>query len=155
MITNLRGVTLTRETYTSKGEVLCSRCQNIICENYAAQICREFVPPIKFSKSAKGLDLPRFNTFRIGEAWHKRLYVGKQVALVKEDEIVSMAIVEALHIGEKEEMAENFAHENHSIIALDVKENIPEVMLKRLRNTSGKLFYDMSKLITVIYLRPV
>lgn len=151
---NYRDIVLDHDTYQAKKSILCTRCRHPCCSDYAALRCNDFTPSLKFKPPLLGFDNAVFNTFRCGEAWSKRLKPGSLVAIVnsKTDEVFAHARVTAVHVGEKHEMAEAHGEFNHSIQALKIKDKIAQMMLKRLKNSSGSLIYNNNENVTVIYL---
>ncbi|MGZ8172965.1 MAG: hypothetical protein ACXWT0_03830 [Methylobacter sp.] len=151
---NYRDITLNSGVYQAAKEVLCSRCIHPVCADFAALRCHDFTPALKFKPPLRGFDNATFNTFRCGVAWSKRVTPGSLVALVnaKTDEAFGYAKVTAAHVGEKRSMAELHGEFNHSIQALEIKTNIADVMLKRLKNSSGSMIYNNNDKVTVIYL---
>lgn len=152
---SLMGIRLTEDgTFISNTKILCEQCANPYCENYAAKYCRDFTPTIPFIKNAKGLT-GRFNTFRLGDAWSRRLREGMIVAMSVGDERVGFAKVERVICGDKVEMANQFGKDNHSIKHCGIVENFGEAMLKKIKNTCGTRSFNQYANATVIYLNAI
>ena len=149
-----RDITLSDNTYTATKRVLCDRCDHPVCSNFAAMQCADFTPRLNFKAPLMGFDFPRFNTFRCGTAWVKRLQKGSLVAIfnTKTYTVVGHAYVTEVHFGNKQRMAELHGLFNHSMLALEIVDNIAETMLKRLKNSSGSMIYNSSDDVSVIYL---
>jgi len=154
-IVDYRGIHSKDGAFYSKTKTLCNHCANPICDEFAAQLCGEFVPTIKFT-SLKGIE-GEFNTFRIGDAWSRRVSEGMTVALMnsKKNVIMCFAEVTSVFVGDKFALADMFSQDNHSIKALDVIDDVPEKMLKRLKNASGTMIYNANERATVIYLKVI
>lgn len=153
--TNYRGITLNEGTYQAAKEVLCGKCLHPVCQDFAAMRCEDFTPALKFKPPMRGFEFETFNTFRIGDAWSKRLKPGSLIAIVnaRTNEVFGHAEVTAVYVGDKREMADRHGQFNHNIQALEIRDNIAQTMLKRLKNSSGSRVYDGSEQVTVIYLR--
>ena len=153
--TTLAGIKLSENIFTSKTKILCESCATRGCENYAASYCRDYTITIPFKQSAKGLEIDRFNTFRLGDAWAKRVVPGMRVALSRHGKVVKYATVENVFNGDKLEMAKMFAKDNHTIMSIEVNESAEQKMLKLLKNTCGTRSFNHYKTVTVIYLNTV
>lgn len=153
---NFRGIKIVDGSYQSK-KSLCDRCFHPVCSDFAATDCKDMTFALKFNRPLRGFDLPLFNTFRIGEAWSKRLMPGSIVALVdsETDKPFSYAKVISVHCGGKESMARLYGQFNHNIQALKIVDNIATVMLNRLKNASGTLIYNNSDKATVVFLETI
>lgn len=157
---NNRGITLIDDISYSKRS-LCVRCHHPVCSNYATLSCKDFIPAITFKYPIKGIDNDVFNTFRIGEAWFKRVKEGSLVALVevKENTIVGYCKVLSVYVGGKLEMAKLYGKDNHTMQSMNLSHESNDIialsMLDRLRKTNGKMIYDSSDFVTVIYLTRV
>lgn len=152
-----RDIKLANDTYTATKSILCNRCNHPACTDFAAMQCADFTPSLKFKPPLRGFDNVRFNTFRCGEAWAKRLQKGSIVAIVdaKTDDILGHAYVTEVHFGNKLQMAELHGKYNHTMQALNIVDNIAETMLKRLKSTSGSMIYNGSDNVSVIYLEMI
>lgn len=152
---NFRGIKLTDGMHQATEKILCNRCFHPVCDNYAAMSCVDFTPALKFKPPLRGFDNENFNSFRIGTAWAKRLAPGSLVAIVnsKTNETFGHAEVIEVHTGEKSEMAKLHGEFNHTMLALNVHDNIVEMMLKRLKTTSGSMIYNSNDHVSVIYMR--
>jgi hypothetical protein len=93
----------------------------------------------------------------MGEAWSKRLKPGSLVAIVnaKTDEVFTHCRVTEVYFGEKMQMAELHGYFNHSMLALNMTDNIATQMLKRLKSSSGSMIYNSSDTVSVIYLERI
>ena len=89
---NFRGIILTDGVHQAN-KSLCERCHHPICSSYTAFSCKDFTPALKFKPPLLGFDQAKFNTFRMGTAWAKRLEVGSLVAIInaKTDEVFGYA----------------------------------------------------------------
>lgn len=116
--------------------------------------CADFVPVLGFRRPLLGFENERFSTFRLGDAWRKRLYKGALVGLYNKDkgELFGYAEVEKLELDGLRSACERFSHFNHSQLHLD-KENAPQRMYKRLSKLYGPSAASENKLTTVIFLR--
>lgn len=152
-----RDITLNNNVYKANKSVLCDRCNHPVCANFATMQCEDFTPSLKFKPPLRGFDQPRFNTFRCGEAWSKRLQKGSMVAIVnaKTNAVEGHAYVTEVHFGNKQQMAELHGKFNHSMLALNIVDNIAETMLKRLKNSSGSMIYNSSDNVSVIYMEMI
>lgn len=152
---NFRGIAIVDGIH-SANKSLCDRCFHPICSDYSTLTCQDFTPALKF-KALIGFDNERFNTFRVGAAWSKRLKVGSLVAIVnaKTDEVFTHCRVTEVYFGEKMQMAEIHGKFNHSIQTLNITDNIATQMLKRLKNSSGTMIYNSSSTVSVIYLEKI
>jgi len=152
-----RDIKLTEDTYQASKSILCSRCNHPVCADFAAMQCKDFTPSLKFKPPLRGFDNKRFNTFRCGEAWAKRLQKGSMVAIIslKTNNVLGHAYVTEVHCGKKQEMAELHGMNNHTMLALNIVDNIAETMLKRLKNTSGAMIYNSSDNVSVIYMEMI
>lgn len=151
-----RGIELKQGLFVSKTKTLCDSCANPCCSDFAAKECRDFVPVIKFRPPIRGFS-GRFNTFRMGNVWAKRASPGVIMGLAnaKTEEIFGYAKVTEVHTGPKQDLAKLFALDNHNIRALEITENVAEVMLRRLKNSSGTRAYNATDVATVIYMEMI
>lgn len=152
---NFRGITITDGIH-SANKSLCDRCFHPVCSDYSTLSCQDFTPALKF-KALIGFDNERFNTFRIGAAWSKRLKPDSLVAIVnaKTDELFAHCRVTEVYCGNKVQMADLHGYFNHSMLALNITDNIAFHMLKRLKNSSGSMIYNSSDTVSVIYLEKI
>lgn len=152
-----RDINLSNNIYIATKNTLCSRCKHPACADFAAMQCEDFTPSLKFKPPLRGFDQIRFNTFRCGKAWSRRLQKGSLIAIVnsKTDEIFCHAYVTEIYFGEKHQMADLHGKFNHTMLSLNVVDNIVETMLKRLKSTSGSMIYNSSESVSVIYLKVI
>jgi hypothetical protein len=108
-----------------------------------------FVPPVV------GIS-DRFNTFRLGLFYHKRLIVGETVYLLdeKEKQIIGSATVERIELGKLSEMCQLHASTNHSEIENN-PEAAPDNLMKTLCKLYGPQIATPDKKTTVIFLKRV
>lgn len=150
---------------------ICDHCAREKCKirNYVkrsqrAQMkvttCKDFIPALGFSVLG-GLDLPYWNTIRIGGAWARRLLSGHNVAIAdtKNNKIVGYAEVESVHIGTLGQMIELHARMNHAIKheiehgkTLPVDTEIQARMTRILKNAHGTNIAAPDRQASVIYL---
>jgi len=149
---NFRGIELIDGIYQSKSS-LCDRCFHPVCSGYTATSCKDYTLALKF-KSPKGFDLENVNTFRLGKAWFKRLGKGSLVAVInsKTNTVFKYAYVTEVYFGNKQEMAELYGKDNHTMRYRNVTDNIATEMLKRLKSSSGSMIYNNTDTASVIYL---
>ena len=107
---------------------------------------------IDFTPPMEGFD-GRFNTFRLGLGWSKRLSVGDRVFLAdkKRSWIFGQAEVEGVMTGKLGEMANLYAAENHNHKSKPIaqaSENLIANMVRRY----GPHICDREKKVTVIVL---
>lgn len=154
-IVDYRGIHLKDGDFLSNTKILCNHCANPVCDDYAAKSCSEFTPTLKFKRTI-GFE-GEFNTFRIGRAWSKRVTEGMTVALMsaKDSRIVGYADVTRVYAGKKEALAEMFGKDNHCARALNITEDVPATMLRRLKNASGTMIYNSNPDATIIYMRMI
>lgn len=119
-----------------------------------AKRCADFVPVLGFKQPLLGFENERFSTFRLGEAWHKRLYKGALVGLFNKDKskLFGYAEVEKLELDGLKNACERFARFNHSQLHLDDL-NAPQRMYARLSRLYGPSLATENKPTTVIFLR--
>ena len=142
-------------TCASNGNALCDACAaSSECPmRYQKKRCDQFVPVLRFAVSAN-LDLPLYNTIRIGKAWSDRLPVGSRVGVwddVKRE--LSFAEVKGNFWGkEKDLVLAEHAGRNHIGMTLAS----PAVELAGvLANCYGMGFYAKSFGLSVLYLSPI
>lgn len=114
--------------------------------------CAEYHYPIHFADTT-GLDQPRFNTLRLGDAWQKRLRVGENVGLLDADRrLIQVRVVRHLEVVSKTIPGLlPYAHANHLLVAQQLSaDEAAERMLKILRNNYGKLVFERQRVLTVI-----
>lgn len=118
----------------------------------AEKQCGQFQPVLTF-QSLAGME-GRFNTFRMGGAWARRVVPGTVVALMDRSKtIVAHARVYKVDYGDKHAMAREHGASNHLILARGTRGlTVEEAMLKVLRNVFGKLIFEAQPKATVIYL---
>jgi hypothetical protein len=110
------------------------------------------IPAIEFYPPMQGLD-GRFNTFRLGLAWSKRVSKGDYVLLLDNKTKVAFARarVTGVHTGTLCEMAKLYAHLNHNQRhdPSNARQNIVTALMKRY----GPQMVTVDKKVTVIDLR--
>jgi len=104
-----------------------------------------------------GLDLPRFNTLRLGMGWAKKLRQGDMVLLAWKDQIVGACWVEEIHTGPKEEIVARFAAGNHVELAAAASpghdpEGAAARRLASMRANYGPRSFDKTKSATALVL---
>ncbi len=141
-------------TSASNGNALCDACAaSSECPmRNERKRCAQFVPVLRFAVNAN-LDLPLYNTIRIGKAWSDRLPVGTRVGVwddVKRE--LSFSVVRENYWGQdKQLMLAAHAGRNHIGMTLDA----PATDLAGvLANCYGKGFYAKSFGLSVLYLSP-
>lgn len=89
----------------------------------AIRTCAAFVPALGFSVT-QGLDLPRWNTVRIGGAWASRLRKGDRVAIIdsKAGAILRHMRVAYVECGKMERTLRDHALDNHAIQAKGISD---------------------------------
>jgi hypothetical protein len=171
--TNVRSVkrtetgatTLTKATSNIKN--LCNHCALLNHCDYRVRLteieraakmmapvttCSVYQYPIHFVNTI-GIDVPGFNTIRIGEAWAKRLHVGDHVGLLNHDKqlVLSTRVTRVEIVAISVDGLKDSAQTNHMLIAKQLGEvEAAEKLLKILRNNYGKLVFEGSKGATVI-----
>jgi hypothetical protein len=107
----------------------------------------DFTPPMSGFKG-------KFNTFRIGRVWSKRLKVGDEVLLLDKKQclIFGRAVVTGLKTGALAELAEQCAYLNHNQKG-QARDGAPERLMESLRKRYGPHIIHEGKLTTVIDLR--
>jgi hypothetical protein len=115
--------------------------------------CTIFVPPLTFSV-LEGLNLPHWNTFRLGKAWGERLRPGQRVGIIdtRNQVVARHMIVDSTHVGRLEDLLPHHAHDNHAMRGRDRAE-APEALRKVLRNAYGSIVLDGNKLYSCVYLK--
>lgn len=110
------------------------------------------IPVLGFIPPHIGLD-QRFNTFRLGFAWAKRVTVGQEILLMdtKAMFVFGTAVVEAIHQGELLPMCVAYAADNHT--QLNAGEGAPGRLLAIMRKIYGPHIAPDRKKTTVIYLK--
>ena len=153
--------TMLRATEVPEGLGLCETCGNQACpvrartDEYAKvtiHACHIYIPSIGFSVTA-GLDLPNWNTIRIGAAWPKRLKTGDEICIVntKDNVVVRNMLVESMVTGPLLEIIRDHARNNHAIQSLKPEDPEKE-MLRILRNAYGTNFASPDRMATALYL---
>lgn len=130
---------------------LCDSCghnQTCSIRSQANMICTDYQPVLAF-KSMAGTE-NRFNTFRLGGAWTKRLQPGQRIGLIDAKlNKTGEALVTDVHCGDKLLMLEIHAARNHLMIAKPHQD--PAIELARLlRNLYGTGFFAKAGFLTVI-----
>jgi hypothetical protein len=116
------------------------------------------VPVIRFA-SKNGLDLPLFNTLRLGQNWSKRVKTGQLVLIAYKDDVIATAEVDGVHCGKAADMLNTFAETNHMELhlALHDPEYMPEQAVIRRREGLKRIYgpqrFRDDSLLTVIFLR--
>lgn len=161
-IADMRGIHFSTEgepRYFSRTRTLCNYCGALHeCEvsREERRECTEFLPLLAFRPPIRGFD-GRFNTFRLGQAWTKRVVDGSRVALMdtKSHEVFAVAAITDVHSGDKRTMAEQHGANNHNVRVTGVpaSEKVGDYMLRRLRNSFGKMIYENQSDATVLYMR--
>lgn len=147
------------ELPTDRG--MCHTCGHAACPlrpkfdlhaNVTVNSCNLYVPSIGFSVLA-GLDLPSFNTIRIGLAWPKRLRAGDELCLVntKDNVVARRMLVERMCTGILDEVIRDHSRSNHAILATRPDDPIKE-MHRIMRNSYGSNFASPNRKATAIYL---
>lgn len=115
--------------------------------------CSLFEPVIPFRPPLIGFQ-STFNTFRMGEAWMKRVQPGTVIALYdgQEHRVFGHARVLFAVSGNKEEMCAAHGAANHLLIGQPEDSAIRDKMLLILRRIYGKLIYEANDKCTVIYM---
>ena len=151
-----KGITINGSNFESKTS-LCEKCLHPACHDYATLSCSDFTPALSFKTPLIGFNNELFNTFRIGKSWSKRLVRGAMVAITdcKTGDVIHYAIATGIYVGEKEEMLEKHGRFNHSILALNISDNIAFVLSERLKRTYGKMIYNSTGYLTAIYLKVI
>lgn len=114
--------------------------------------CRLYQYPIHFVDT-RGLDVPGFNTMRMGTAWAGRLESGDLVGLLNGDkQLVASTQVKTITTAPLTVAGLlPYAHRNHMLIGQGMApEQAAEKLLKILRNNYGKLVFERSTQVTVI-----
>jgi hypothetical protein len=107
-----------------------------------------------------GLDLPAFNTIRLGRAWFKRLKKGDRILLAHKHEILCSARVVMLACGPVHKMLAEHAVFNHRELALAAQQRTdyapdqaPARRLESMRRNYGPAKVTDTSHITVIGLK--
>lgn len=148
---------------------ICDHCARQKCKirNYverteAAQLkvttCKIFIPALGFS-ILKGLNLPNWNTIRVGGAWADRLRPFQSVAIIdtKNKMIVRHCTVEETFVGTLGQLVEEHAINNHAIQA-EIEEGKIEAkdaatrMMRILKNANGTNIAAADRKASVVYL---
>lgn len=143
-------------TLTSKhnGNALCDACaaSSECPQRNAKTRCAEFIPVLRFAVN-ENLELPLWNTIRIGKAWSDRLPVGSRVGVWDDvRKVLSYATVVDNHWGEnKVDVLAGHAAKNHIGMTLD---NPAVELAEVLANCYGRGFYAKSFGLSVLYLQP-
>lgn len=122
--------------------------------------CPNFVPALGFSILG-GLDLPTWNTIRVGGAWADRLDMFQgRVAIVdtKNGKILRHCRVGVTVTGTLEEMVKKHAEANHAIVHELMqkkikREDVHERMMRILKNANGTNIAAPERAASVVYLR--
>lgn len=172
-IKRVKGNHFTVETMASLREessMICDHCAIEKC-NIKAYICRtkdvslkvttcpHFVPALGFSVLG-GLDLPVWNTIRVGAAWADRLDLFQgRVAIVdtKNDKILRYCRVGATATGTLEEIVNKHAEANHAILHELMQKklkrsDVSERMMRILKNANGTNIAAPERAASVVYL---
>jgi len=154
--------TMHRAGHVPEGRGLCETCGHQACPimgqallhhvRVEVHACPIYVPCFGFSV-LNGLDLPYWNTIRIGEAWPKRLRPGQEVCIVdtRNDRVVRTMLVERMEVGSLHEVIRDHAARNHHILATQPDDPIME-MHRVLRGAYGSNFAAPTRRATAIYL---
>ncbi|MBV6635048.1 MAG: hypothetical protein KI788_03965 [Mameliella sp.] len=141
---------------------LCETCGRIPCPVKAplegiayvtVGACGRYIPSIGFSV-LDGLDLPAWNTVRVGAAWPKRLAPGDFVCIVdtRSNSIVRHMQVDRMVTDMLGRIIEHHAADNHAILAKQPED--PAAELRRiLRNAYGTNFAAPTRKGTALYLK--
>jgi hypothetical protein len=118
------------------------------------------VPFLPFT-SEDGLELPAFNTIRLGKAWFKRLKKGDRVLLAHKHLILCSARVAMVDCGSINDMLQKHARFNHVELALAQKDRVnyapslaPHRRLQSMLKNYGPQKVSDAAHITVIGLVP-
>ena len=133
-----------------------------ISDGYSMKVmeCESFIPALGFSV-LDGLDLPYWNTIRVGGAWANRLLPKHVVAIIdtKNSKVVGHARVESTHAGTLSQMVEKHARMNHAMKhevmhgkTLPVDSEIQARMMRILKNANGTNIAAPDRQASVIYL---
>ena len=116
--------------------------------------CSNYQPTIGFQPPLIGFE-DRFNTFRPGLAWARRLRVGNFVGLLntKTGECFGKAEVVGLDSGDISVMLDNFAYNNH--LMLSEKGNHKTLLFGVLKRIYGPRIIAENSQVTVIELRRI
>lgn len=108
---------------------------------------------IEFSPPMRGIE-GRFNTFRLGGAWAKRIEAGETVLLIdaKEHQVIAKATVEGVVKGKLEDLAREHAAGNHNQQGLE-PEGAPERLIAAMMKRYGPHRAGHNSTVTVIFLR--
>lgn len=148
-----------------KDENLCSFCGRGGCQMRekgslhdgvlkGVRACTEFIPTLSFSVLA-GLDLPLWNTVRVGKAWPERLKTGDEVAIYDtvNGKLVRYMRVKAMRTGPLVSICDRFAASNHAIQAEGLRGSEAATRLLRiLRNAYGSNIASPDRDGTAIFL---
>ena len=107
---------------------------------------------LEFNAPVKGLDLPAFNTFRLGLTYSKRLKRGDSVLLIDKRamQVAGIMTVSVVMTGTLQELAERNAMVNHNWFEHpDAAKCLVESMIKRY----GPHKCNEDSKVTVLYLR--
>lgn len=117
------------------------------------------VPLLTFNDPT-GLDLPAFNTIRLGGGWKKRLKRGCRVLLATKFEVIGSAKVSYVSVGRANIMLPAYAFENHIelVIQMETPDGYSRLAAGDRRLESMRKNYGPSKvkdtsLVTVIGLK--
>lgn len=141
---------------------LCDYCGRIDCAlrdmidaNAIATVraCRLFIPVLGFSVTA-GLDLPRWNTVRLGAAWPKRVRPGEHIAIVdtRAGRLIKHMAVERMVVASLGTILEEHAGQNHAVLG-SKPENAVAHLRKILRGSYGTTYTRVDRMATALYLR--
>jgi hypothetical protein len=108
----------------------------------------------------RGLELPQFNTLRLGVAWSKKVQRGDRVLLMKGDEVIGSARVRCIFAGKRDEIIAAHAAGNHIELALAAEQGAryctEQAFLRRcasMEDNYGLRAFSSSVNATAIYLR--
>lgn len=153
------------------GRSICNHCGRQKCKlrSYLARVpqemavarvqsCAWFIPVLGFSVLS-GLDLPQWNTVRVGRAWASRLQPGKMVYIANtvDKKIIGQAEVLTSATAKLDQILETHAHMNHAIqveIAdgKTLRDDAPARLLRILKNAYGTSIAQPDRDASVIYL---
>lgn len=115
--------------------------------------CAHFVPILSFSV-LHGLDLPRWNTVRLGAAWKKRLVPGDRVGVYDtvNGRMMRIMEVEDVHVSSLESIITDHAVNNHAILARNPADPNAE-LFRIVKNAFGTNYTKPDRPATALYLR--
>lgn len=116
--------------------------------------CQDYRPILTFRPPVKNFDKD-FNTFRLGMAWVNRVSPGTVVGLQRTDtgEVFGTAVVTQVFSGDYEDMCDEHAVMNHSLLDMPSDRSASDEIRKIISKMFGRAPLQNRPMMTVIYLR--